>query len=221
MRAIRFILVSLWLLVPVLCCAQLRRGEATVEYRYDNGQYSAVVNRLGWSEKITVRLCTADDLYGMPVNHTLYAEAKAKKAYKLLFEPVEQYLKPGDNVYYSATMMLWYCNVDALVDNDGRRLFEKYHFFRLEDIRAFPVDPKNHFYKVVLLYGGMDYDADPEKMNEYAWTLHTRDFQHLYEDVKGGNCEEMDFGISEDGTRAGFRNLKNSKGEIKFIYSLE
>ena len=221
MRAIRFILVSIWLLVPVLCCAQLRRGEATVEYRYDNGQYSAVVNRLGWSEKITVRLCTADDLYGMPVNHTLYAEAKAKKAYKLLFEPVEQYLKPGDNVYYSATMMLWYCNVDALVDNDGRRLFEKYHFFRMEDIRAFPVDPKNHFYSVVLLYGGMDYDADPEKMNVYAWTLHTRDFQHLYEDVRGGNCEEMDFGESEDGTRAGFRNLKNSKGEIKFIYSLE
>ena len=109
MRAIRFIVVSLWLLVPVLCCAQLRMGEATVEYRYDNGQYSAVVNRLGWIEKKTVRLCTDDDLYGMPVNHTLYAEAKAKKAYKLLFEPVEQYLKPGDNVYYSATMMLWYC----------------------------------------------------------------------------------------------------------------
>ena len=98
MKTIRFILVILQLLVPFLCCAQLRKGEATVEYRYDNGQYSAVVNRLGWSEKKNVRLCSDDDLYGMPVNHTLYAEAKAKKAYRLLFEPVEQYLKPGDNV---------------------------------------------------------------------------------------------------------------------------
>lgn len=221
MKVLRFIFSSILLLVPMLCGAQLRKGEASVEYRYEDGKYSAVVNRLGWNEKKTVHLCTADDLYGMPTNHTLYAKDKANTAYKFLFEPIEQYLKPGDNVYYSATMILWYCNLDALVDNYGKRLFEKYHFFRLNDIRAFPVDPKKHHYRTVLLYGGMDYDADPEKMDYYAWTLHTKDFQYMYEDIKGEDCSNMDFGIAEDGTRAGFRNLKNSKGEIKFIFSLD
>ena len=221
MKALKFIFFSILLLVPMLCDAQLRKGEASVEYRYEDGKYSAVVNRLGWAEKKTVQLCTSDDLYGMSTNHTLYTEDKANKAYRFLFEPIEQYLKNGDNVYYSATMIVWYCNLDALVDNDGKRLFEKYHFFRLNDIRAFPVDPKKHFYSTVLLYGGMDYDADPEKMYHYAWTLHTKDFQHLYEDIKGGDYAEINFGVTEDGTRSGFRNLKSSKGEIKFIFSLD
>lgn len=215
-------ILLLLLLAPVLCHAQLRKGEATVEYRFGAGQYSAVVNRLEWAEKKTVQLCTNDDLvrYDLPLNHSLYAGDNANNAYKCLFEPIEQYLKPGDNVYYTAVQGIFYCNIEAFVDNGGKRLFEKYHFFRLNDIRAFPVDPAKHDYGTVLLYGGMDYEAAPAAMYAYAWPLHTRDSRHLYDDIRGGNVAELDLGTAEDGTRAGCSSLKNSKGEIKFIYGL-
>lgn len=221
MKRLKFVFSSIMIFIPLLCHSQLRKGEASVEYRHENGIYTATIYRVDWPDKKTVQLCRDEDLYGMPTDHRLYHDYNAKKVCNFLFKPIEQFLKTGDNVYYSPAGRVYFCNVDAFMDDDGKRLCEKYHFFRLDDIRAFPVDPKKHKYDRILLYGGMDYEADPEDMNYHAWFCHTRDRQHLFEDVNNVETSQLDFGIAADGTRAGFNRLKNSKGEIKFIFQLE
>lgn len=220
MKTLNTILFIILLVFPTTVHAQLRKGEVSVDYRVEDGHYYAIVNRAGWTESKTVNLCREDDLYGMPVNHKLYGEKNAKTAYKFLFQPLEQYVYSGENVYFCPKGLAYLVNFAALMDNDGRRLCEKYHFFRLDDIRAFPSDPRNHQYWDVLLYGGMDYYADTEEMNKHSWSLHTKDLQKYYNDIPGINQANLNLGSTDDGTRAGCNNLKESKGEIKFIYSM-
>lgn len=213
-----FAVVSL--LLPFTCNAQLRKGDATIEFLIRNEEYVAVVNRPGWMNERVVRLCHRDSLSGMPVNASLYKEINAKRAYRLIFAPIEKTLKPGDDVYFSPIGILHKCNLAALMDDDGKRLCEKYHFFRLSDIRAFPRDSRERIGKAAILFGGMDYDAAPYDISKHCWYCHTSDLQHLVDDYDSGDVSGIDLGTAEDGTRAGISNLNDSRQEIKYIYSL-
>lgn len=221
MRRLALIFIALLLFVQSVLSAQDRGRYVTVRYCFDGREYSAVVNRKGWKESKVVRLCSSDQLTQMPQNHELYYEKNAKEAFRCFFAPIERYLKRGETVCYSPKGMLYFCNLDALMDESGKRLCDKYRFFRLSDINSIPSDPKKHIYDNINLFGGMDYEANPNHMNSEAWFLHTDDMQPFYEDVKGVDVSDIDFGTAKDGTRAGFSNLKCSKGEIKFIHLLD
>ena len=219
MKNITIIFIILGLLFPVIGNCQLRKGEVSINYQLDDKAYSAVVTRPEWKESVTVQLCDRKDVSLMPNNARLYTKDNAQKIYRLLFQPLERYINTGDNVYFHPRGCLYVMNVAAFMDNDGKRLCEKYNFFRLSDIRAFPKDPKGHACQV-LLYGGMDYDADTEEMNKHCWFYHTSDRQKYFNDIQSIKPSDIDFGYTPDGTRAGLGNLKESKGEIKFIYHL-
>ena len=220
MHSPRWLVLLLVACLPLLCSAQLQRGEVTIEYQLREGVYYALVDRAGWSAPRTVRLCAERELAALPTDHTLYDPQRARPAADLVFSPLKSYLKKGDTVYYSPAGAIYFINLDALMDERGKRLCETYHFFRVSDIRSLPKDPRKHRYYTVLLYGGMDYYADPDMMDYYAWPCHTSDFQHFFPDSQGLPLSGISFGRTEDGTRAGISNLKESRGEIKFIYHI-
>lgn len=217
-RSLRLQILLLVAFVPLLCSAQLRRGEATVEYQLREGVYYASVNRAGWSAPKSVRLCSERDIEALPLNHTLYEVGLSKKTYSLIMAPLESLLKKGDKIYYVPTGKLHFINLDALSDLKGVRLFEKYGFYRVSNTTELPEREKDDPYYSMILFGGMDYHASPELINHYAWYCHTEDSQLMYQDCQGLPLDGVYLGHMDDGTRAGIKTLVNSKDEIKFIY---
>ena len=215
---LRFLLCLAALCLPLLCPAQLRRGEVTIEFRLQDGLYMAQVNRYSWSQTQTVRLCPESALNSLPVDHKLYEGQLAQKAYALLMAPLESYLKKGDKIYYSPVGRLHFINLDALVDSWGRRLFDRYQLFRVTDTKELPYRPKEKQFLSLILFGGMDYKASPDLMIHFAEYCHTPEGQSKYEDCQGLPLENVSLGHTEDGTRAGVGTLINSKDEIKSIY---
>lgn len=61
----------------------------------------------------------------------LYAEEKAHRLYKLLWEPLEKYIKGAENIYYSTVGQLATINFEALVNNKGQRLGKKENLIML------------------------------------------------------------------------------------------
>jgi CHAT domain-containing protein len=61
----------------------------------------------------------------------LYSEDKAKQLYLLLWEPLQQHLDGVHDVYYSTIGPLSLINFDALVDEHGMRLRDKYNMVML------------------------------------------------------------------------------------------
>ena len=215
---LRFLLCLMVVCLPLLCSAQLRRGEVTIDFRIQEGTYIAQLNRYGWSQTQTVRLCPESALNALPVDHKLYEGQLAQKAYALLLAPLESFLKKGDKIYYAPVGKLHFVNLEALVDSQGRRLLERYQLFRVSNTRELPYRSQERQYLFVVLFGGMDYMASPDLMNHFAAYCHTPKAQSLYEDCQGLPLDNVSLGHTEDGTRAGVNTLINSKDEIKFIY---
>ena len=135
---LRFLLCLVAACLPLLCSAQLRRGEVTIDFRIQDGTYMAQVNRYGWSQTQTVRLCSESAVNALPVDHKLYQDQLAKKAYTQLIAPLESYLNKGDKVYYAPVGRLHFINLDALMDGRGHRLFERYQLFRVSNTGKLP-----------------------------------------------------------------------------------
>ena len=217
MKFKRLILILSFTLISPVSNAKLRSGEIAIEFRLKDGNYSAAVNRSGWKEPKNIPLCDIAKLEKLPVDHTLYNDANAQKAYEYILKPLAAYLKKGDVIYFTPAGKINLFNLAALEDEKGRRLCERYHFFRVFDINEIPEDPPKHKYNTVLLYGGMKYDADFASLNEQGWWAHQPEFGSRFEDFKPSSPGLFDLGTAEDGTRAGFANLKHSEEEIKFI----
>ena len=216
----RLILILLLTLTPLVGNAKLRSGEITIEFRLKDGIYSALVNRPGWKAQKEFPLCDAEILEELPIDHTLYNDDNAQKAYEYILRPLASYLRKGDTVYFTPAGRINLFNLAALEDEKGRRLCERFHFYRVFDLNEIPEDPPKHKYNTVLLYGGMKYDADFASLNENGWWPHQPQFRNRFEDFKPSAAGQIDLGTAEDGTRAGFGNLKHSEEEIKFISDL-
>lgn len=202
--------------------AQLKKGDVSIKFYIQNDYYCAIVNRRNWDSPKTVILCAQKDLSIYELDNSIYEERTARIIYNAILGKIQPYLKNGDNVYFEPCGRIFFINLAALMTPDGSRCCDLYHFFRLSDIRSFPDDPvkKKDFHPIFLLFGGMDYDADPEAMNQHGWFCHTSDRQHLFNDIPGYTPGDLCFGYTSDGTRAGVSNLRESKGEIKFIFHL-
>ena len=88
MTRLRFLLCLVAACLPLLCSAQLRRGEVTIDFRIQDGTYMAQLNRYGWSQAQTVRLCSESAINALPIDHKLYEGQLAQKAYALLLAPL-------------------------------------------------------------------------------------------------------------------------------------
>lgn len=216
------IIVILALSTEALSFAQLKKGEISIKFYIREEHYCAILNRAGWDNPKDIAICPVKDLSVYDMDNTLYAEKPAKAMYSIIFGNIQEYLKRNDNIYFEPCGRLFWINLAALMTPDGKRCCELYHFFRLSDIRAFPVDriDKEGSLPQLALFGGMDYMADPEVMIKDCWFCHVSDFQKNYNDIRGYRLEDIYFGLSSEGERAGADNLRESKGEIKFIYYL-
>lgn len=220
-----------------------------VEYdQHKNGDYFAlVISGTDNNAKFTkVELCTADKLDSIEIGPELYRGKTSSELYNLLIKPLEPYIKK--KVQFKPIGKIHFINMAALVDDRGRRCCEKYSFRRVsffnDDLEKEAID---YTQAKVYLFGGMVYDADPERMYQNCWWVYRQNYfggedgtnqsyssmgaERMWynseqlsghvQDFPGLDMSTMSIGTTESGTRAGYDQLQYSRGEIKFIYSLK
>lgn len=206
------------LLLPSLLAARGR--EILVEFSVKGDCYYADIKKAKSTEKTTVRLCSTHDMDELS-GQSIYEDARARDLYNKIFGPIAPFLKAGDLVYFVPAGKIHFINLAALEDRNRKRLCDIYRLHRLSSAKKFPFkDDRSHLADWIL-FGGMDYLANPERMIENCWWCHTHEVQDIYEDkVVYEYAPDLSFGTAEDGTRAGYDNLKYSRSEIKDILPL-
>ena len=226
----------------------LRNETTVIEYcQNDQGDYYAYVYPEGSANKKRhIDLCTAAALDGIDVGAEIYRGKKSSHIYDLLVKPLEEHL--SKKVIFRPVGKIHFINMSAIVDSKGRRVCDKYSFRRVSSTETIPSKGKIDFNETKMyLFGGMVYDADPERMFQNCWWIYRENFfggetgkdqsyssmgpermwltseqlrSYIY-DSPGWDMTSVSLGTAEDGTRAGYDQLQYSRGEIKFIYSLK
>ena len=225
----------------------LSNETTVVEYIQDQGKYCALVySETDPDKKHHVELCPVSELDRIDVGVEIYRGKNSVVLYDILVKPLEQYITK--KVAFKPVGKIHFINMAALVDRRGHRLCDKYSFRRVSSTEQLPSKGQIDFNEMrVLLFGGMVYDADPERMYQNCWWIYRENFfggpngkdqnyssmgpermwltseelrTYVY-DSPGWDMNTVTLGIAEDGTRAGYDQLQYSRGEIKFIYSLK
>jgi len=198
----------------------LRKNDVAVEIIRTGGSfqdYSAVLVRSGWDKPRCVRLCTQSELDAIGMDADTYRGKNARIGYDLLVKPIEQYLNPGDNIFFSPEGSVNALNVGAFVDPAGKCAAEKYGLYRVSTTRRLSRDNRPAKYDELLLFGDMDYYCDMTEIKAYS------DFQRAhtplmwFDEMKTYPLENLSFGENTDGTRAGLRPLEYTREEIDNI----
>lgn len=225
----------------------LSNETTVVEYIQDQGKYGALVySETDPDKKHHVELCPVSELDRIDVGVEIYRGKNSVVLYDILVKPLEQYITK--KVAFKPVGKIHFINMAALVDRRGHRLCDKYSFRRVSSTEQLPSKGQIDFNETrLLLFGGMVYDADPERMFQNCWWIYRENFfggpngddqrynsmgpermwltseelrTYVY-DSPGWDMNTVTLGTAEDGTRAGSDQLQYSRGEIKFIYSLK
>lgn len=145
-----------------------------------------------------------DSLLDGMQNFTLYNyEQLQDRASKLIWNPIEASIAKGSTVYYIPSGVMHGIALEALPLSDGTTLGQHYDFVRLTSARE--IVNAHHSSKInrtATLYGGLQYSLDPQKMEEESKAYEKSDLAGLV---------RSEYGVS------GFKDLRNTKDEVKKI----
>lgn len=97
-----------------------------------------------------------------------YDKDFAADVIKLLWSPLKEHITEGSTVYYVPSQMLFQVCLESLPLEDGTLLGDHYHFVRLSSARELVRDRNKFNATSAVLYGGLQYDLEPEVMAENA-----------------------------------------------------
>lgn len=145
-----------------------------------------------------------DSLLDGMQNFTLYNyEQLQDRASKLIWNPIEASIAKGSTVYYIPSGVMHGIALEALPLSDGTTLGQHYDFVRLTSARE--IVNAHHSSKInrtATLYGGLQYSLDSQKMEEESKAYGKTDLAGLV---------RSEYGVS------GFKDLRNTKDEVKKI----
>jgi CHAT domain-containing protein len=144
------------------------------------------------------------DSLGIVRPDMFYDKDFAAEIIKLLWSPLEEHIAKGATIYYVPSQMLFQVCLESLPLEDGTLLGDHYHFVRLSSAREL-VREQNKFKPTsAILYGGLQYDLEPDVMAENARQY---DLSSLMV-MRGGDIVRGD---------SIFRELPGSKVEVERI----
>ncbi|MGE9953459.1 CHAT domain-containing protein [Segatella copri] len=170
-------------------------------------QYAAYIYDKAKSHPLLVKCFDQqqlDSLQDGMQNYTLYNyEQLQNRASKLIWNPIEASIAKGSTVYYIPSGVMHGIALEALPLSDGTTLGQHYDFVRLTSARE--IVNAHHSSKInrtATLYGGLQYSLDPQKMEEESKAYEKSDLAGLV---------RSEYGVS------GFKDLRNTKDEVKKI----
>ena len=123
---------------------------------------------------------------------------------RLLWDPIKEHITEGATVYYVPSQMLFQICLESLPLEDGTLLGDHYNFVRLSSARELVKKQKKINVTSAVLYGGLQYDLEPEFMAQNAQQY---DLSSLMV-MRGGGIVRGD---------SVFRELPNSRIEVESI----
>lgn len=144
------------------------------------------------------------DSLGIARPDMFYDKDFAAEIIKLLWNPLKEHILEGSTVYYVPSQMLFQVCLESLPLEDGTLLGDHYHFVRLSSARELVRKQNKSNAASAVLYGGLQYDLEPNVMAENArrYDLSSRMV------MRGGDI------VRGDST---FRELPGSKVEVERI----
>ena len=124
---------------------------------------------------------------------------------------VNNLIKPGDNIYFSASGILNQIPIESLPMRDGKIMSDVYNMHRLSSTRELVKEKKEMKYTKAALYGGLTYDMTDDELLLASQT-YTKDATTEYF-VSRGLLEDSIRGYKWD-------NLSNTQQEVDYISDL-
>ncbi|MBR2456848.1 MAG: CHAT domain-containing protein [Bacteroidaceae bacterium] len=120
-------------------------------------------------------------------------------------------IKPGDNIYFSASGILHQIPIESLPIGNGKIMSDVYNMHRLSSTRELVKKKKGMKYTKAALYGGLNYDMTDDELLSASQT-YTKDASTEYF-VSRGLLEDSIRGYKWD-------NLSNTQQEVDYISDL-
>lgn len=108
------------------------------------------------------------DSLGIVRPDMFYDKDFASEVVKLLWNPLKEHISEGSTVYYVPSQMLFQVCLESLPLEDGTLLGDHYHFVRLSSARELVREQNKSNAASAVLYGGLQYDLEPDLMAENA-----------------------------------------------------
>lgn len=130
-------------------------------------KYAALVLRNGWQYPKMISLFRKDQIeeFIKQDEDKIYSYGYVgKQMKKLLWEPLAEFISPGERVYFSPAGIIHQLAIENLAWNDSTILGERYQMYRLSSTKELVVpDPELKSHSAVV-YGGLDFDLELEDM---------------------------------------------------------
>lgn len=131
------------------------------------------------------------DSLGIARLDMFYDRDYAADVLELLWKPLEKHISKGATVYYVPSQLLFQVCLESLPLEDGSLLGDHYNFVRLSSARELV----NGYGKVIdrgtgqpaVLYGGLQYDVEPELMAQQAQAYDLSDLLVMRGDMVRGD----------------------------------
>jgi CHAT domain-containing protein len=235
----------------------LKQGEAAIEFVYfeefsteymdwsDDYQYYAILIKPELECPLLISLANENKLYKAQsifnnlINNTRGSEppltniTDLKELYNLIWKPINNYLKPNEKIFFSTSGYLHQIPFSALIDENGKYLYEKYSLHQQSSTREIIDKGKTQgiHSKHITIFGDIDYNATINELLDDAKKYIYSNPVYLYNDKYDilGKWEklvatktELD-GISETLSKKGYRVdvLRNFNASEDAFYSLK
>lgn len=180
-----------------------------VDYPLDTGarKYAAFVFRKDWEAPMIVPICNQEDLDAFEVLRirpdAIYGRQYSSELMKLLWKPLEKYVKKGDVVYMIPSGDLHLISYDSFQLKNGSLLGSRYDFVRLSSARELLSGVGERLsVNEAVLYGGLQYDmTDDDRVAEAG--------KHV--------VPESRFSTMRSGNGEKFRELPMSRQEVESV----
>ena len=163
-------------------------------------KYAAILLKHNWEHSIIVSL---------PIDSIAITQRNI--TYSQIWEPIKDYISPGDNIYFSASGILHQIPIESLPIGNGKIMSDVYNMHRLSSTRELVKEKKEVKYTKAVLYGGLNYDMTDNELLAENQTYSKNASEEYY--VSRGLLEDSIRGYKWD-------NLSNTQQEVDYISDL-
>ena len=137
--------------------------------------------------------------------------SKKNISYFQIWEPIKDYISPGDNIYFSASGILHQIPIESLPIGDEKIMSDVYNMHRLSSTRELVKEKKEVKYTKAVLYGGLNYDMTDNELLAENQTYSKNVSEEYF--VSRGLLEDSIRGYKWD-------KLSNTQQEVDYISDL-
>ena len=177
----------------------LHSNDVSIEFvELEADKYLALLLKSDWNDVKAIHFTIPKDIT---------SETEAIK----IWESIETYLSPGDNIYFSASGILHQIPIESLPIGDGKIMSDVYNMHRLSSTRELVKEKKEVKYTKAALYGGLNYDMTDNELLAENQTYSKNASEEYF--VSRGLLEDSIRGYKWD-------KLSNTQQEVDYISDL-